>query len=249
VNQTGQPYAYTGDDPVNLVDPLGLSWYDPSWAHKAAHDVVSGLDTARHAGAAAADVAAAGVRNYDPAYKALQAYDNEYHAAQDGCSLLTDLKYASEAVGWDVATFGILGGGAGADAVEEGGAAAQAAALQGSGAYPGVDAWENVTLKAGTIVHAGEPGLTGFATSDAAAASVGNDATALNEGLQVASRAGSYRPGLTAFQLTQDVQAASSLALANPAYGAGGLEQFFIPGFSDVTEPLVTQLMFPGGAP
>jgi hypothetical protein len=24
VNETGQPYAYTGDDPVNGVDPLGL---------------------------------------------------------------------------------------------------------------------------------------------------------------------------------------------------------------------------------
>ena len=26
VDQTGQPYAYTGDDPVNDVDPLGLSF-------------------------------------------------------------------------------------------------------------------------------------------------------------------------------------------------------------------------------
>lgn len=60
-------------------------------------------------------------------------------------------------------------------------------------------------------------------------ASVGNDAQALNEGLQIAPRAGLYRPGLTAFRLTQDVQAARSVALANPQFGAGGLEQFFIP--------------------
>lgn len=26
VNETGQPYAYTGDDPVNGIDPLGLCW-------------------------------------------------------------------------------------------------------------------------------------------------------------------------------------------------------------------------------
>jgi RHS repeat-associated protein len=39
VAETGQPYAYTGDDPVNAIDPLGLSWYDPSWAHKAYHEV------------------------------------------------------------------------------------------------------------------------------------------------------------------------------------------------------------------
>jgi hypothetical protein len=25
VNETGQPYAYTGDDPVNAVDPLGMT--------------------------------------------------------------------------------------------------------------------------------------------------------------------------------------------------------------------------------
>src|SRR5207248_1190398 len=61
-----------------------------------------------------------------------------------------------------VAEKGVLGAG------EEGaalGPAAQAAALQGRGLYPGVDAWENVTLRAGTRVFAGEPGLTGFATS------------------------------------------------------------------------------------
>lgn len=129
----------------------------------------------------------------------------------------------------------------------EGGAAAKAAAFQGQGAYPGVDTWENVTLKAGTVVHAGEPGLTGFATSDAVASEVGNDAAALNQGLQIAPRAGAYRPGLTAFRLTENVQAARSVALANPQFGAGGFEQFFIPGFEDVTEPLVTRLMF-GGA-
>ena len=30
INQTGQPYAYVADDPVNNTDPLGLCW--PSWA-------------------------------------------------------------------------------------------------------------------------------------------------------------------------------------------------------------------------
>lgn len=121
--------------------------------------------------------------------------------------------------------------------------ATEAASWQGSGACPGVDAWSNVTLKAGTIVHAGEPGVSGFFASDAAAASVGSDAQALNEGLQIAPRAGFYRPGLTAFRLTQDVQAARSIALANSQFGAGGLEQFYIPSWADVTEPVVTRLM------
>ena len=121
--------------------------------------------------------------------------------------------------------------------------AAQAAAWQGQGAYPGVDAWENVTLKAGTSVYAGEPGVSGFFTTAEAAASVGNDATALNEGLQVAPRAGLYRPGLTEFRLTQDVQAARSTALANPQFGAGGLEQCFIPNWENVTEPVASTIM------
>jgi len=119
----------------------------------------------------------------------------------------------------------------------------EAAAFQGKGAYPGVDAWENVTLKAGTSVYADEPGVSGFFTSADAVRSVGNDATALNEGLQVAPRACMYRPGLTEFRLTQDVEVAPLTALANPQFGAGGLEQFYIPNWADVTEPVVSIIM------
>ncbi len=39
VSATGTPYAYAGNDPVNGNDPNGLSWYDPSWVHKAFHFV------------------------------------------------------------------------------------------------------------------------------------------------------------------------------------------------------------------
>jgi len=48
VTETGQPYAYTGDDPVNGVDPLGLSWYDPSWVHTAVHRFARGADKVSH---------------------------------------------------------------------------------------------------------------------------------------------------------------------------------------------------------
>ena len=101
---------------MNGVDPLGLFCLlgtNPGGGCRGASEVK-----------AVGRTVASGVKKYDPAYKALQAYDNEYHAAQDGCSLLTDFKYAGEAVGDDVETFGILAGGAGAgaDAVEEAGA-------------------------------------------------------------------------------------------------------------------------------
>jgi hypothetical protein len=43
VNETDQAYAYTGDDPVNAIDPMGLSWYDPSWVHSTASDIVNGI--------------------------------------------------------------------------------------------------------------------------------------------------------------------------------------------------------------
>jgi predicted nucleic acid-binding protein len=101
VDENGQPYAYTGDDPVNGVDPTGLSWYDPSWAHKAASAFASG------------------VRRYDPAYQALEDYDKEYHAEQDGCSLGTVFGFAAKAVAADVETGASVDGeGEVADAVD-----------------------------------------------------------------------------------------------------------------------------------
>lgn len=73
VAQTGQPYAFVGDDPLNATDPLGLSgsaglvaeaaWnkmvYQKCHGHphrngcrgiNVLHDVVSGLDKVRHLG-------------------------------------------------------------------------------------------------------------------------------------------------------------------------------------------------------
>jgi len=41
---TGQPYAYVSDDPLNNIDPLGLSWYNPaSWSKKTWTNVGIGL--------------------------------------------------------------------------------------------------------------------------------------------------------------------------------------------------------------
>ena len=101
----------------------------------------------------------------------------------------------------------------------------------------------NNALRKGTVLYAGEPGVSGFFTSEAVARSVGHDATALNEGLQIAPRAGWYRPGLTSFNLTQDVVAGHALALANPQFGAGGLEQYYIPNWLDVTQAVASRIM------
>jgi hypothetical protein len=55
ISETGQAYAYTGDDPVNGVDPLGLCW--PSWACGAEHKIGgAATDVGRAVGGAATDV-------------------------------------------------------------------------------------------------------------------------------------------------------------------------------------------------
>jgi RHS repeat-associated protein len=40
VAATETPFGYAGGDPVNESDPLGLSWWDPSWAQTTIHWVV-----------------------------------------------------------------------------------------------------------------------------------------------------------------------------------------------------------------
>jgi hypothetical protein len=111
VDLTGQPYAYTGDDPVNAVDPLGLFCLlgtNPGGGCR-------GASEAKAVGRAVTS----GVKKYDPFYSALEDYDKEYHARQDGCSLSTVFGFAAEAVVADVETGASVDGeGEVADAVD-----------------------------------------------------------------------------------------------------------------------------------
>ncbi|MCU1489438.1 MAG: type secretion protein Rhs, partial [Acidimicrobiaceae bacterium] len=75
VDQTGQAYAYTGDDPVNGVDPLGLSVWGT---------ITGGLNWAN--------------RTLNPGYYAYQGYVKEYQARENGCSFWTVAKYGAEGV-------------------------------------------------------------------------------------------------------------------------------------------------------
>jgi hypothetical protein len=46
VGQTGQAYAYAGDDPVNETDPTGTSWWNPlSWGRHAENvgEIIAGV--------------------------------------------------------------------------------------------------------------------------------------------------------------------------------------------------------------
>jgi hypothetical protein len=110
---------------------------------------------------------------------------------------------------------------------------------QGGIRYPGVDRFRDITLKPGTSVFVGEPGVSGFATTRGAFSRTGTDAQRIFEGLQVAPFNGTYRPGLTEYVITQETPAAFSIVRANTQYGSGGLPQLYIPNFSEVTRPVV----------
>src|SRR5205085_11100174 len=89
----------------------------------------------------------------------------------------------------------------------------------------------------------GEPGMTGFVTTENGMLAAGTDATAFHEGLQVGPRAGLYRPGVTAYEVLEDAPAAYSEAVANPQHGPGGFPQLYIPEYSRVLRPIRTDLM------
>ena len=112
---------------------------------------------------------------------------------------------------------------------------------QGSGDYPGVDDWQNITIKKGTRVWGGTPGQSNFYTTEEVMNKVGNDATVLNQGLQVTK--GNYphfRAGMIQYEVTQNITVGYAKALANPQYGIGGFDQYFILNYKNVLTPTKT---------
>lgn len=115
--------------------------------------------------------------------------------------------------------------------------------FQGSDRFPGVDHFRDITLRKGTTIFAGEPGLSGFFTTQSAIRRTDFDATALFEGLQVPPRQGLFRPGVTAFEVLEDTPAAFWITRANSQFGSGGWPQIFVPDFERVTKPTVTNIL------
>ena len=117
---------------------------------------------------------------------------------------------------------------------------------QGSGAYLGIDRWRDITLKKGTIIYGGEPGQSAFYTTGSAITRVGDSATDLFQGLQVAPHpVYGYRPAITAYEVMDDVPAAFGRTLANPQNGVGGLPQVVVPDFSKFLRPIYTAPLSP----
>ncbi|MCD4825464.1 MAG: hypothetical protein K8S55_12775, partial [Phycisphaerae bacterium] len=114
-----------------------------------------------------------------------------------------------------------------------------AESLQGRNPYAGVDRFRNITLKEGTTIYGGAPGQSNYYTTASGLQRSGGSASNLFRGLQVERNdLLGYRPGVTAYRVTQDVPAAFGRALANPQHGTGKLPQIVLENYKSVLQPL-----------
>lgn len=101
---------------------------------------------------------------------------------------------------------------------------------QGSGQYPGVDKWRDVTLPKGKRVLKGEPGDSGFFVTENALKKAGGKKEALWQGVQVSPHPEKgYRRKVGIYEVVEDTPGAFGRATANPQHGSGGLQQIYIP--------------------
>lgn len=115
---------------------------------------------------------------------------------------------------------------------------------QGGRAYPGVDEWSSVRIEKGSYVWGGAPGQSNFYTTDEMIKATGIDATKIFEGLQVdKGNFIQYRPGMTQYEITREYTAEYSKSLANPQYGKGGFDQYFISNYEDVLNPVKSNIL------
>lgn len=125
------------------------------------------------------------------------------------------------------------------EAANKGSPSAFARSWQGSGNYPGVDIYKDITLKKGKVIFGGAPGQSNFYTTASAVERSGGSASKLFGGLQVSPhKQFGFRPGVTAYEVLDDVPAAFGRTLANPQHGAGGLPQIVIENFGDYLKPI-----------
>ena len=124
---TGQPYSYTADNPINVVDPLGLF---PNWS-SIRHGISSGFDVTRHTFAAATDYPANLLIN--GGYSIYSAYDQIYQNGQNGCSFFSssNLNAVEAALIADINVGSVADGGESASALEAAVNSIDAVAIKG----------------------------------------------------------------------------------------------------------------------
>jgi len=107
----------------------------------------------------------------------------------------------------------------------------EARSWQGQGEYPGVDAYQDVTLVPGQLLVRGEPNGTEYFSDFHAFILAAEDAEEFFAGLQVKKHPQfGYRSAVQLFMVQKEnIMAAYSLTKANPQFGPGGSPQYFIP--------------------
>ena len=104
---------------------------------------------------------------------------------------------------------------------------------QGSGNYPGVDAWEVFEISAHTKLYGGLPGQSEFYSVEKSLLSVNYDKVKYWQSLQVAPHPTfGFRPKVGEYTVTTLIKVAVSKTLANPQYGQGGAWQVFVDDYT-----------------
>lgn len=108
---------------------------------------------------------------------------------------------------------------------------------QGTGKYPGIDDYVDVTVEKGTVLYRGEPNGTEYFTTLDAIEQSGRDVTKLFEGLQVEKNPiHGYRGEMQGYIFNEDVASAYGITNANPQFGKGGLPQYYVPDVQDLID-------------
>jgi hypothetical protein len=104
---------------------------------------------------------------------------------------------------------------------------------QGSGNYPGVDAWEVFEIPANTKLYGGLPGQSEFYSVEESLLDVKYNKVKYWKSLQVAPHPTfGYRPKVGEYTVNAVIKVAVSKTLANPKYGQGGAWQVFVDDYT-----------------
>jgi hypothetical protein len=146
VMETGQAYAYAGDDPVDNVDPNGLCVFGGSWCNGAQNLIASSFDQFRHSTASLVDIPPSLVMSTGETI--YNSYDNVYQDGANHCPFFS------------LGTQEDIGGAVFADAsavlfADGGGEAADGLASVSETAYRAADNVDSWTVKARHLPGAG----------------------------------------------------------------------------------------------